>query len=80
MNDQKVLVTDKEAAELFSLATSTFRKNVRLGILPRPVHLGRVARWRMTDLLKAADDLANPPTTASVPGAARDTAHGCTPL
>ncbi len=80
MEEPKVLLTDKEAAELFSLATSTFRKHVRIGILPSPIHIGRVARWRRADLLKVVDDLANRPTTASDRGAAPDTAPGCRPL
>ena len=74
----KILVTALEGARMLSMGRSTFWRAVSAGMLPQPVRIGGVTRWRVSDLLRAVDP-ASPPTTASAPGAVQDTAPGCTP-
>ena len=78
MNDVKILVSAAEGARMLSMGRSTFWKKVSLGLLPEPIRIGGLTRWRVADLERAAGP-ASPPTTASAPGADRDTAPGCTP-
>lgn len=78
MSQEKILVNDREAAAMLSMGRSTFREKVRVGLLPAPVYIGGLTRWRVADLLSAVAGLASPPTTASARGAAVGTAHGCT--
>ena len=77
MND-KILVTAAEGARLLSMGRSTFWNKVRLGLLPEPVRIGGLTRWRVADLERAAGP-ASPPTIASAHGADRDIAPGCKP-
>lgn len=51
--NQKLLVTDREAAAMLSMGRSTFREKVREGLLPAPVRLGGLTRWRVADLERA---------------------------
>ncbi len=43
-------VPDTEAAEMFRMGRSTFRENVSKGVLPKPIKLGGLTRWRVADL------------------------------
>jgi predicted DNA-binding transcriptional regulator AlpA len=77
MSDQ-VLGTAIEGARMLSIGHSTFWRAVGTGMLPQPVRIGGLTRWRVADLIRAVDP-GSPPTTASAPGANRDSAPGCTP-
>lgn len=71
---EKILVSATEAAGMLSIGKSTFFKKVTQGLLPNPVRIGTLIRWRVDDLRAAV--LTNYSTTASAPGAGQDTAHG----
>ena len=74
----KLLVTAIEGARMLSMGRSTFWRAVSVGMLPQPVRIGGLTRWRVADLVRAVDP-ASLPTTASAPGADPDIAPGCTP-
>ena len=67
---ERLLVNDKGAAQMLDMGRSTFREHVRCGLLPQPVRIGGLTRWRVADLRRAVEHPASPPTTASVPDAA----------
>ena len=67
--EHKILVDAEEAAALFSMGKSTFWREVKNKNVPAPVKIGGLTRWRVSDLQRCAEDLANQPTTASAPGA-----------
>lgn len=73
----KILVSAAEAASMLSIGRSTFFRKVAEGLLPQPVRIGGVIRWRIDELRTVGQ--ANPPTTASAPGVAVDTARDCMP-
>jgi predicted DNA-binding transcriptional regulator AlpA len=50
MSTIKILVTDKQAAEMLSMGRSTFWREVKIGRLPAPIKLGGLTRWRVADL------------------------------
>jgi predicted DNA-binding transcriptional regulator AlpA len=54
MPDTKILVKDREAAEMLSIGRSTFWREVGRGNLPPPVKIGGLTRWRVSDLQAAA--------------------------
>ena len=74
----KILVTAIEGARMLSMGRSTFWRAIGAGMLPQPVRIGGLTRWRVADLIRAVDP-GSPPTTASAPGANRGSAPGCTP-
>jgi predicted DNA-binding transcriptional regulator AlpA len=74
----KILVTAVEGARMLSMGRSTFWRAVSAGMLPQPVRIGGLTRWRVSDLMRAVGP-TSPPTTASAPAAGQDTAPGCTP-
>ena len=46
------ILTAKQAAELFGISLSTFRRQYWAGVLPAPVHLStRRIGWRVRDLI-----------------------------
>lgn len=47
-----LLIDVKQAAALLQISPRSFRRHVARGEAPAPVHLGRLARWRITDLEK----------------------------
>ncbi len=57
--DRRILVADRDAAELLGYGVSTFHRGVSAGDLPQPVALPhcRSKRWRVADLRKFAEDL-----------------------
>lgn len=46
----KILVTAEEAAKLLSMGRSTFWQAVKKNLLPEPVKIGGLTRWRVSDL------------------------------
>lgn len=67
--EMKLLVPDREAAGMLSIGRSTFWREVKAGNLPKPVKIGGLTRWRVSDLQQCVADPASPPTTASTPAA-----------
>lgn len=61
----KLLATADEAAEMLSIGRSTFWREVKVGNLPKPIKLGSITRWRVSDLRACIEHQANPTTTAS---------------
>jgi predicted DNA-binding transcriptional regulator AlpA len=49
-NTEKLLVRDTEAATMLAMGRSTFWKAVRAKLLPDPVKIGGLTRWRVSDL------------------------------
>ncbi len=64
MTTEKILVNDRDAAAMLSMGRSTFREKVRAGLLPSPVRIGGLTRWRVADL-QAVGHPASQPTTPS---------------
>ena len=63
----KILVTAVEGAGMLSMGRSTFWRAVGAGMLPQPVRIGGLTRWRVADLMRAIDSASLPvsPSTAS---------------
>jgi excisionase family DNA binding protein len=59
----KLLVPAAEAARMLSVGRSTFFRYVKDGKLPKPVDLGGLTRWRVSDLRQHIGDPANSTTT-----------------
>jgi predicted DNA-binding transcriptional regulator AlpA len=57
--EAKLLLTDREAAELLSIGKATLWSNVKKGEVPPPIKIGGATRWRVADLLAF---VANAPT------------------
>jgi len=64
MAPEKLLIPDKQAAEMLSIGRSTFWREVKAGNLPQPVKIGGVTRWRLADLRRCVEPPTSPPTTA----------------
>jgi predicted DNA-binding transcriptional regulator AlpA len=60
---EKILVPAAEAAALLSMGKSTFWRELKNGNIPKAVEIGGLKRWRVSDLLHAAQP-ARPPTSA----------------
>ena len=69
MSEEKILVPATEAARMLSMGESTFWRKVREHVLPQPVKIGGMTRWRVAELQRVGDQ-ASQPTTASAGGAA----------
>lgn len=67
----KILVTAIEGAHMLSMGRSTFWRAVGAGMLPQPVRIGGLTRWRVADLMRAIDP-ANLPASPSTSGAQRE--------
>ncbi|BAP88316.1 phage transcriptional regulator, AlpA [Burkholderiales bacterium GJ-E10] len=65
---EKILVTALEGAHMLSMGRSTFWRAVSEGLLPQPVRIGGLTRWRVVDLIRAVDP-ASPPEPRQSPGA-----------
>lgn len=65
----KILVTAIEGAHMLSMGRSTFWRAVGAGVLPQPVRIGGLTRWRVADLMRAVDpaSLHTCPSTADAP-------------
>lgn len=46
------LLTDKEVAERIGASPATVRRLVLSGSMPKPVKLGRLTRFRLSEILK----------------------------
>ncbi len=46
-----VLLSYKESADILGVSIPTFYRRVADGMVPRPVKLGRVARWPRSEIL-----------------------------
>lgn len=44
------LIRDKEAAAALSISQSTFWRRVKDGTISPPIRIGRMVRWRMSDI------------------------------
>lgn len=64
MSQEKLLIPDKQAAEMLSIGRSTFWREVKAGNLPQPVKIGGVTRWRLADLRRCVESPATAPTSA----------------
>jgi predicted DNA-binding transcriptional regulator AlpA len=40
---------------MLSMGRSTFWRNVSAGVLPQPVRIGGLTRWRIADLVRVVD-------------------------
>jgi predicted DNA-binding transcriptional regulator AlpA len=67
----KILVTAVEGAGMLSMGRSTFWRAVGAGMLPQPVRIGGLTRWRVADLMRAVDP-ASLPVSPSTAGAQRE--------
>jgi predicted DNA-binding transcriptional regulator AlpA len=76
MSDERILVPANEAAKMLSMGRSTFWKAVKDKLLPEPVKIGGLTRWRVSDLQQHFR--ASQTTTASTVGAGEGTQLGCT--
>lgn len=47
---RKLLLNVKEVAHLLSISPSTVLRRVDDGEIPQPIYLGRLARWRASDI------------------------------
>lgn len=60
----KLLVTDKEAAAMLCMGTSTLWRAVKKGMAPAPIKIAGITRWRVSDLQQHIADLSSSPTNA----------------
>lgn len=67
----KILVNAVEGAGMLSMGRSTFWRAVSAGVLPQPVRIGGLTRWRVADLMRAIDP-ATLPASPSTAGAQRE--------
>jgi predicted DNA-binding transcriptional regulator AlpA len=47
----RVLIRDAEAAALLNCSKSTFWRRVADGTIPRPIKIGGMSRWQMSEIL-----------------------------
>ncbi|MCL2877132.1 MAG: helix-turn-helix domain-containing protein [Betaproteobacteria bacterium] len=52
----QLLVNDVYAARLLSIGRSTLWREVNAGRLPKPIKIGGVTRWRVSDLHRYVDN------------------------
>lgn len=50
MYDDRLLLPAPEAAKMLSMGTSTFWREVAKKILPQPVKIAGMTRWRVADI------------------------------
>ena len=53
-----ILLNDRRASALLCISKATLWRHVQAGILPRPVKIGGVTRWRRDELLAAIEALS----------------------
>ena len=58
---EKILVPAAEAAALLSMGKSTFWREVAKGVVPSPIKIGGLTRWRVADLHRFVQP-TTPPT------------------
>ncbi|SCW39262.1 transcriptional regulator, AlpA family [Rhizobium mongolense subsp. loessense] len=50
------LLTKKEAASILNISVPTFYRRVADGTLPKPIKIGALSKWPMSDILGAIED------------------------
>jgi predicted DNA-binding transcriptional regulator AlpA len=73
--NERILVNDKEAAHMLCMGRSTFWAGVKAELLPQPVKIGGLTRWRVADLLQQFQ--ASPTTTPSTSDVAASIRPDC---
>ena len=63
MTAEKILVPAAEAAALLSMGKSTFWREVAKGVVPGPVKIGGLTRWRVADLHRFVQQASCPTST-----------------
>lgn len=53
----RLALRQREAAEALGMGLDKFRELVNRGVLPEPVNIGDMRRWRVRDLEEALDRL-----------------------
>lgn len=56
-NDDQRLVGAKDAMAFLSVSKSTFYRNIKLGIIPKPRYMGRTPVWKLKDIREIYDHL-----------------------
>jgi predicted DNA-binding transcriptional regulator AlpA len=72
----KLLVNDRDAAEMLGCGRSTFRNRVKAGMYPAPIKHGSSSRWLVSQLVEIAQ--ASLTTRPSAPDAGANIPLGCT--
>jgi predicted DNA-binding transcriptional regulator AlpA len=54
----KLLVRKADAAAMFGITEKAFMRRVNQGRYPQPIYIGRIARWRVSDLQLILDNAA----------------------
>lgn len=49
------LLSDNTSAAFLGISRATFWRRVKDGVLPKPIKLGGVTRWRRSELIAAVD-------------------------
>ena len=55
--NQKALLTAQEVAEYFGVTRQTVYNWIKSGLLPEPIKLGRLSRWRLVDIEQRLEKL-----------------------
>ena len=67
LETDKILIPANEAASLLSMGRSTFWRGVSTGLLPQPVRIGGLVRWRVADLARLGDPAQGLPAGGQPP-------------
>ena len=65
MNEQQLLLSDRDACALLSISRATFWRRVKDNTFPQPIRIGGITRWRRSELLDAIDRAAGVSDTAA---------------
>ncbi|SLN72073.1 Helix-turn-helix domain protein [Roseivivax jejudonensis] len=52
------LLRDKEAAAMLGASVSTFWRRVQDGVIPRPIKIGGMSRWKCSEIQAVIDNAA----------------------
>ncbi len=50
------LLTKKEAAEILKISIPTFYRRVADGTVPKPIKIGALSKWLLSDILATIED------------------------
>ncbi|MEJ6390468.1 helix-turn-helix transcriptional regulator [Gymnodinialimonas ulvae] len=50
MHTQETLIRDREAAAILGASVSTFWRRVQDGVIPRPIKIGGLSRWKKSEI------------------------------
>jgi predicted DNA-binding transcriptional regulator AlpA len=62
---RKELLSARECSALYGCGQSTWWHWCKQGRVPRPVHIGRLTRWRLSELERHMDSLSAPSAVPS---------------